>query len=81
MSVYSTLSISRDAALKAFHALKSTEPSNEELKNILDAILEPALYNCMIVGDYENSNNCDDMTIIRLAEDFKEKSEKDSHDN
>lgn len=67
MGVYSTLHISRTKALEVWRSkiLKTSEPSNEELSDILDVYLEPRLYNCRVFDDdfYNEHISKDDHVI------------------
>jgi hypothetical protein len=59
MSVYSSLVISREAALKAYINYKIGNISDQELERVVDEILEPSLYNCVIDGFNRNDNDDD----------------------
>jgi hypothetical protein len=47
MSAYSTLTVSRSAALKALNK----NFTNEELGDLLDVVLKDRLYNAIVVND------------------------------
>lgn len=65
MSIYTTLTVSRQAAIKKIDELRNNKgPSNEELESILEGyFMDKTLYNFTVVDD----NEClDDGTLEYL---------------
>lgn len=57
MSAHSTIRISRRKALQAYLEKVLSNPSNEELEEFMDKILDDRLYNCIIVSDDEDNDD------------------------
>jgi hypothetical protein len=59
MGVYTTLNITRKKAKELLVAKLLGDISDETLENFMDKLLEPRLYNAIIVNDdAENNDDC-----------------------
>lgn len=56
MSAYTTLYITRSRAIEEIFARQF---SDDQLASFMDTLLEPRLYNCIIVSDDEETNDND----------------------
>lgn len=57
MSAYSTINITRSKATQLYIG-QFFELTDEELENFMDKLLEPKLYNCNIVPDTYENDDC-----------------------
>ena len=57
MSAYSTINITREKAVEIL-IRRVTEADRNTLEDMMDSLLAPRLYNCVIVDDPEKSEDC-----------------------
>jgi len=69
MGVHSTLTITRQEAIRHMLSGIAKGLTNESLENYMDSVLDNHLYNCVVIPDWSDGPNDNDIIDSILGED------------